>query len=121
MQATADTQDALTPDQTVRKPTPKARQGPPYKVYLITNGRRSYIGYTSDVDRRLRQHNGVIKGGARSTRGHVWSLVCYVDGFDTISQAMSFEWRWKHTKRGLRQRQDFVEHHPHLVLSQATR
>ena len=87
-----------------------------YKVYLISNGTRSYVGYTTDVDRRLRQHNGLIKGGAKATKGHQWHLVCYVDGFDTISEAMSYEWHWKHKKRGLEQRQALVKDDSRTVM-----
>lgn len=58
---------------------------------------RSYIGATVDPARRLRQHNGEIKGGARYTRGgRPWRRVCYVDGFQNQRQALQFEWRWKH-------------------------
>lgn len=58
---------------------------------------RSYIGATVNPDRRLRQHNGDIKGGARYTRGgRPWRRVCYIDGFQNQQQALQFEWRWKH-------------------------
>jgi len=38
-------------------------------VYLLTHStkNRTYVGYTNNLKRRLRQHNGEIKGGARST------------------------------------------------------
>lgn len=92
-----------------------------YVVYLIRNQRgRSYIGYTSDVKRRLRQHNGLIVGGAKSTRNRgPWTLVCYVRGFTTISQAMSYEWRWKHRAKRLHTRVEYVRLHPMLVRSDA--
>ena len=58
---------------------------------------RTYVGYTVDIGRRIRQHNGEIKGGAAYTRvGRPYKLVCYVEGFETKSDAMSFEWFCHH-------------------------
>ncbi len=56
-----------------------------WSVYLLYNRktRRSYLGCTTDPDRRLRQHNGEIRGGARATQAGAggWEMVCYVSGF----------------------------------------
>jgi predicted GIY-YIG superfamily endonuclease len=67
-------------------------------VYLLASRARStgrpisYIGCTTDVGRRLRQHNREIAGGARSTqRGTGWTLTCAVYGFPSLGGAMSFE------------------------------
>lgn len=40
-----------------------------YCVYLLTHEtkNRTYVGITNNLKRRIRQHNGEIKGGARST------------------------------------------------------
>ena len=40
-----------------------------FLVYLLKHEtkNRTYVGYTNNLKRRLRQHNGEIKGGARST------------------------------------------------------
>ena len=35
----------------------------------------SYVGWTLDLDRRLSEHNGKGKRGAKSTRGREWSLL----------------------------------------------
>lgn len=45
-------------------------------VYVLLSQQRStYVGITTDVERRLRQHNGELPGGARSTRANrPWSL-----------------------------------------------
>lgn len=51
-------------------------------IYLLRHDHthRSYIGYTTDPWRRLRQHNGEIKGGARCTTraSPDWVLLAYV-------------------------------------------
>ena len=78
--------------------------------YLLTSGNRTYIGYTVDVTRRLRQHNGELKGGAKYTHGRIWKLAAKVTGFNTKREAMSFEWHWKHKTRGLKQRIERVRH-----------
>lgn len=56
---------------------------------------RTYIGATPDVDRRLRQHNGELAGGAAATRGRRWERICHVAGFPDHRAALQFEWRWK--------------------------
>lgn len=65
-------------------------------VYLLgtsdRNGTRTYVGWTLDLDRRLRQHNG--GKGARSTRGRTWILL-HVERFATRQEAMSREWYLK--------------------------
>ncbi|MCB9703201.1 MAG: GIY-YIG nuclease family protein [Myxococcales bacterium] len=44
-------------------------------VLLSADGRRTYVGVTTDLERRLAQHNGERPGGARATRqGRPWSL-----------------------------------------------
>ena len=58
----------------------------------------TYVGATVDGDRRLAQHNGLQKGGAKATsrRPGEWYRVCHVVGFADNHQALSFEWHWKH-------------------------
>ena len=66
--------------------------------YIIQNGPATYAGVSPDPVRRLRQHNGEIKGGAKYTtsRGSGWSHICLVRGFQNKIQAMQFEWAVKH-------------------------
>ena len=77
-----------------------------YSCYVIANDRgRTYTGYAKCVDKRLRQHNGSIKGGAKSTRGKgPWRLILVVTGEESLGwtkeKAMSFEWRLKHDRTG---------------------
>lgn len=57
----------------------------------------SYIGYTTNPKRRLRQHNGEIQGGARRTRrSRPWQFVTVVQGFLDEKSALQFEWAWQH-------------------------
>ena len=71
-------------------------------VYLIWDGRRTYVGSTTDVKRRLRQHNGEIVGGARSTRKSAgqWQVVAYLAGFLDRSTACRWEALVKKRARG---------------------
>ena len=65
---------------------------------LSDDGKRTYIGASNNVERRLRQHNGELKGGAKATRGgRPWKHICIINGFDKIS-ALQFEWRCKKCK-----------------------
>ena len=64
----------------------------------------TYIGATVDMEHRLRQHNGAIKGGAKYTslalaKGHSWEIACNVSGFPSWNAALQFEWMWKHISR----------------------
>ena len=76
-------------------------------VYLLESTKgNTYVGATVDVDRRLRQHNKEIKGGAHATgmkvdAGETWRRVCYVKGFPDWPAALQFEWRFKQLSRKL--------------------
>ena len=65
-------------------------------VYVLAasmkSGVRTYVGWTTDLERRLTKHNEGI--GARSTRGRIWGLL-YVESYPSRSQAMSREWHLK--------------------------
>jgi putative endonuclease len=56
--------------------------GTEWRVYLLQCSDKSlYAGITTDMNRRLQQHNGHLTGGARYTRGRrpvtvVWSETC---------------------------------------------
>ena len=76
-------------------------------VYLLhSTDNSTYVGATVDLDRRLRQHNKIIKGGAHATSmkvnaGQTWERACYVEGFPDWQAALQFEWRWKQISRKL--------------------
>ena len=74
-------------------------------VYLLVSTSGStYVGATVDLDRRLRQHNKEIKGGAHATgakvaQGESWTRAAHVSGFPDWPAALQFEWRWKQLTR----------------------
>jgi putative endonuclease len=72
----------------------------PFFVYVLGSRRekdcRTYVGWTTDVKRRLRQHNA--GKGARSTKGREWSLL-YSERCKTRNAAMSREWYIKRDKK----------------------
>jgi predicted GIY-YIG superfamily endonuclease len=50
---------------------------PTWTVYVLRSTRtgRTYVGISTDADRRLAEHNGLRRGGARSTRaGRPWAI-----------------------------------------------
>lgn len=77
-----------------------------YVYFLVADSNATYIGATVDLDHRLRQHNGELKGGAHATsvkvsRGETWRRFCHVAGFPDWQAALQFEWRWKQLTRKL--------------------
>ena len=75
-------------------------------VYLLISddNKSTYVGATIDINRRLRQHNREIKGGAKATsrkvlKGVNWTRAIHVSGFPTWQSALQFEWRWKQISR----------------------
>ena len=73
-------------------------------VYVLgsrgDNERRSYVGWTLDLDARLAKHNA--GAGARSTRGREWELL-YAESYATRREAMSREWHLKRDRSFRRQ------------------
>ncbi len=71
-----------------------------YMLQIDDGGRqKTYVGATVDPDRRLRQHNGELSGGARATHGRHWKRVFLIGGFSEEREALRFEWRWKYLTR----------------------
>lgn len=73
-----------------------------FYCYLLftANQRQTYIGATVDPNRRLRQHNQELAGGARRTKGFVWQRALYIGGFPDWNATLQFEWSWKRHGRG---------------------
>jgi len=62
---------------------------------------RTYCGYTINPKRRIRQHNGEIKGGAKYTSAFgnkSWKIYALITGFPNRQNAMQCEWKIKKIK-----------------------
>jgi structure-specific endonuclease subunit SLX1 len=75
-----------------------------YVYLLLSSDNCTYVGATVDLNKRLRQHNKEIKGGAKATsnkvlKGETWIRVAHVEGFPDWQAALQFEWRWKQLSR----------------------
>ena len=70
-------------------------------VYCLTTGAQTYVGATKNIRRRLRQHNGEIKGGAKYTSRFAgrWRVLFYCTGFTSWKECLSFEWHLKHVRK----------------------
>ena len=101
----------LTWKQTKKQPVPrwayrkkrKKRKDPPKRgnwvCYTIksTSQNVTYVGKTNDLKRRIRQHNGEIKGGAKRTKNKgPWSPFLVVKGFHWEHHCLQFEWALQH-------------------------
>lgn len=75
----------------------------PIGVYLIAerNGRKTYIGYSTDVKKRVRAHHLKLSCSAKYTKSFKGGvrLLAHIQGFSSKRMAMSYEWfakrRWK--------------------------
>ena len=66
-----------------------------YVIKSLTTG-RTYVGATTDPKRRLRQHNGEIKGGAKNTRAfRPYKIVRIIGPISLQKEALKEERRVK--------------------------
>lgn len=63
-------------------------------VYVLRSERvrRTYVGVTTDPERRLAEHNGEKPGGAKSTRaGRPWAVAALYGPYKNRSEAQKAE------------------------------
>lgn len=74
-----------------------------YNIYLLTHTHKNntYLGITNNLHKRIRQHNGIIKGGAKYTSSLLsygqWNIFLSIPNL-TKSQALSFERKIKNLR-----------------------
>jgi len=69
-----------------------------YCYLILSQDNITYIGITNNLERRLKQHNREISGGAKCTRkssGWHYIKTCQ---FNNKIDASKFEWNWKHIR-----------------------
>ena len=57
---------------------------------------KTYVGYSIDVNSRLKKHNS--SKGAKATRGYKWKII-YKKRFLSKSKALSFEYNLKKDRK----------------------
>ncbi|XP_052171035.1 structure-specific endonuclease subunit slx1 isoform X2 [Diospyros lotus] len=101
--------NSISPKQsTSSAPTPSSSSSSSrnsWCAYLILSTNppiKTYVGVTTNLSRRLKQHNGKLRGGAKASRaGRPWVYACIIQGFKDQSEACEFESRWKNISRKL--------------------
>ncbi len=72
----------------------------PYFVYIAECSDKSlYTGITTDIKRRIKQHNGELKGGANYTKGRSPVTLKYKEKINTRSEATKRELKIKNLTR----------------------
>jgi putative endonuclease len=91
-------------------PKPETPPETPCFVYVLGSRRNSepltYVGWTTDVERRLQQHNAGC--GAKSTRGRHWTLL-HFELCESREAAMSREWHVKRDRKFRRALREAIE------------
>jgi len=69
-------------------------------IIRLPNKNRTYVGYTVEPSRRIKQHNGILKGGAKATSiAKDWQFLAIITSDNELFTkvvALSIEWHLKH-------------------------
>ena len=71
-------------------------------VYILEStdaSRRTYVGATVNLARRLREHNGELVGGSKQTRGRQWRVACTITGTRTWCETLKLEFALRRVGR----------------------
>ena len=76
----------------------------PHLCYILKSAKHlsnyTYNGYTVNIQRRIRQHNGEITGGARTTKAkRPWEYIMIIASSDEAfnkNRALSLEWHLRY-------------------------
>ena len=64
-----------------------------WTIYILECGDKTlYCGITNNLDNRMRQHRGEIRGGAKYTRSRQPFSVAYIEEVATRSEALKREY-----------------------------
>ena len=106
--AVAEDLDVVVDADTEELSTTKTTKETKYYCYFLGQHNnwtgQTYNGYTVNLSRRLRQHNGEIKGGAWATTAKdkgAWSFIAALtsDSWASVSRAMACEWNCRYPTR----------------------
>ena len=80
------------PSKTTAEAEPSAITAGQWSVYILRCADNSlYTGITTDIHRRLDEHNGVVKNGAKYTRHRQPVTLVYKETVESRSQACKRE------------------------------
>lgn len=68
-------------------------------VNIISGRVKYYIGYTINLGRRIKQHNRILKGGAKATLGYKWEYLGFFSNLGSRIYGLKMEWKLKHSSR----------------------
>ena len=70
-----------------------------YYLYILKSqkDKKSYIGTTENIEKRLKNHNA---GRVKSTKHRRPFVVIHTERFKTLSEARKKEWFYKYTPQG---------------------
>lgn len=82
-------------------------------VYLliskkINQTQYSYVGITTDLERRLKQHNNILKGGAKATIHRPYEVLYSINNIEDRSMASKLEYAIKQY-RGWEKRLEYMK------------